>query len=242
MAKREKKPPEVKEGLPMWMGTFSDLVTLLMTFFVLMLSMANFEDTAKVETVIHSIQSALGASGFDADLVGSHVQQMYTTSPVRRDDTINPVVSKLRQAFEKHISDDLVRMVQNEQEIRVRLDDRVLFRPGSTELHPAAYALVTDLAEVLASEDVEIRVEGHTDASGTEEENWRISSERSLTVVTALRQRGDIPGERLEADAYGQFRPATGFGEAPAWNRRVELVLKSDHVGAVSAIERLSNP
>ena len=242
MAKREKKQPEVKEGLPMWMGTFSDMVTLLMTFFVLMLSMANFDDTAKVETVMQSIQSALGASGFDARLVGTHIKEMYVTSPVRREDTVNPIVSKLREAFDEHISDDLVRMVHNEQEIRVRLDDRVLFRPGSTELHPAAYALVSDVAEALAGEEVEIRVEGHTDASGSEQENWRISSERALTVLSALRERGPIPGERLEADAYGQFRPATRFGETPAWNRRVELVLKSDHVGAVSAVESLSTP
>ena len=48
-------------GAPMWMSTFSDMVTLLLTFFVLLLSMASFEDPSKVQAVFESIRSALGA-------------------------------------------------------------------------------------------------------------------------------------------------------------------------------------
>ena len=59
-----------------------------------------------------------------------------------------------------------VHMVSNERDMRIRLDDRVLFKPGSTELHPAAYALISDVAVILKDEDVHIRVEGHTDATG----------------------------------------------------------------------------
>ena len=239
MARKKKKAAEEGGGLPLWMATFSDMVTLLLTFFVLLLSMANFEDPTKVEAVLSSIKSALGVNGFDSELLASHVEELYTTQPIRRDETVNPTEARLRQAFEKHISDDLIRMVSTEQEIRIRLDDRVLFAPGSTELHPAAYALVSDVAHIAATSDVEIRVEGHTDSSGSEVENWRVSSERALSVVTALRERGPVLGERLEADAYGEFRPATTFGEDARWNRRVELVLKSDDSAAVGALETI---
>ncbi|MCP4804255.1 MAG: OmpA family protein [Proteobacteria bacterium] len=242
MAKRKKKADEGGGGLPGWMATFSDMVTLLLTFFVLLLSMANFEDVTKVEAVLSSIKSALGANGFDAAMLASHVEELHTTEQVRREDALNPTEARLRQAFEEHISDDLIRMVSNEQEIRVRLDDRVLFAPGSTDLHPAAYALVSDVATIAAENDVEIRVEGHTDASGDELDNWRVSSERAMAVVTALRERGPVPGDRLEADAFGEFRPASAFGEDARWNRRVELVLKSDDTATVGAIEGLSNP
>jgi len=224
------------------MATFSDLVTLLLTFFVLMMAMANFEDTQRVEAVFHSIKSALGVGGFDNARVGAHNDPLNLTSDMRQDQTVQPLVVKLREAMSNHVSDDLVRMTQNEEEIRVRLDDRVLFHPGSVTLHPAAYALLGDVASVLATQDVEIRVEAHTDASGDEMKNWRLSAERGLSVVQAFRERGPIPGARLEADAFGEFRPAATFGEDSAWNRRVELVLRSDSYGANAAVEHLLSP
>ncbi|MCL2101413.1 MAG: hypothetical protein FWH22_06835, partial [Fibromonadales bacterium] len=58
MAKK-KKCPECKPGAPMWMTTFSDMVTLLLTFFVLLLSMANFEPI-KYALTVQSLQGAFG--------------------------------------------------------------------------------------------------------------------------------------------------------------------------------------
>lgn len=238
--KDECKCEEAPAGAPLWMATFSDLVTLLLTFFVLLLSMASFEEPAKVATVIQSIQTALSSAGLSHSALGvaENVLQEPTEFKLKQE-TVTPQEARLREALAKHVSDQLVRMVSNEKELRIRLDDRVLFKPGSTELHPAAYALVSDVALVLKDEDVHIRVEGHTDATGDEWQNWEISAQRSMSVVKALRERGPIPGERLEADAFGQFQPASTIGEAPQWNRRVELVLKSDTPGAVGAVEAL---
>jgi len=239
---RPKKPEEPPAGLPAWMATFSDMVTLLMTFFVMLMAMANFEDTQRVEAVFHSIKSALGVGANQLNRVGTHNEAQSMTPDNPRQESIQPVMAKLRQAFSKHLSDDLVRMVNNEQEIRVRLDDRVLFRPGSATLHPAAYALLTDVALVLADEPVEIRVEGHSDASGDPIKNWNLSGGRAVGVVMGLHEKGPIAGERLEADAFGQYRPAASFGEVETWNRRVELVLRSDNVNTVGAVELLSAP
>ncbi len=239
---RPKKPEEPPPGLPAWMATFSDMVTLLMTFFVMLMAMANFEDTQRVEAVFHSIKSALGVGANQLNRVGTFNEAQSMTPDQPRQDSIQPIMAKLRQAFAKHLSDDLVRMTNNEQEIRLRLDDRVLFRPGSATLHPAAYALLTDIATVLADEPVEIRVEGHSDASGDPLKNWNLSGDRAVAVVMALNERGPIPGERLEADAFGQYRPATSFGEVETWNRRVELVLRSDNVNTAGAVELLSAP
>ncbi len=239
--KREKKGgDEAPAGLPGWMATFSDMVTLLLTFFVMLMAMANFEDTQRVEAVFHSIRSALSVGAIQFNRVGSHNERQSMTPDQTRKESIQPIMAKLRQAYAKHLSDDLIRMTNNEQEIRLRLDARVLFREGSSKLHPAAYALLTDIATVLNDEAVEIRVEGHSDATGSPESNWKLSSERALSVVMALNEKGPIPGERLEADAFGQYRPAAGFGEVESWNRRVELVLRSDDANASRAVEILS--
>ena len=241
MAKRPKKQEEVQEGLPLWMGTFSDLVTLLLTFFVLMMSMASFDDPYKVDMVFESLAEALGPKGFSFASLGTQDKPQAATVDERREEAIQPVKAALREALAEHLSDDVMQMVADEQEIRVRLDDRVLFRPGSSELHPAAYALLGDLAATLEGELVDIRGEAHTDASGSENENWAVSADRALAVVEALRDRGTIPGERLEAVAYGQFRPATTFGEDASWNRRVEILLRSDEWVSTDAVMKLKD-
>lgn len=240
MAKDDCNCEEAPAGAPLWMATFSDLVTLLLTFFVLLLSMASFDKPAKVSAVIESIQTAFGSAGLSHSSLGvsENVKQAPTDFKLEQE-TVTPQEARLREALAKHISDELVRMVSNERELRIRLDDRVLFKPGTTELHPAAYALVSDVAMILKDQNVHIRVEGHTDATGAEWTNWEISSKRSMAVVKALRERGPIPGERLEADAFGQFQPASSIGETPQWNRRVELVLKSDESATVGAVEAL---
>ena len=242
MGRRKKKKDEKMEGLPAWMATYSDMVTLLLTFFVLLLAMATFDDTKRVEAVFESIKSALGVGGFESNLVGVMQKPNYTQESTVRDDVSRPVVARLRQAMSKHISDDLIRMVQNEQEVRLRLDDRVFFRPGSTELHPTAFSLLADLADILADLDGEIRVEGHTDATGNEHRNWLLASARAISVVETLRAKGPIAGERLEASAFAQFHPASTFGEDAIWNRRVEIVIRSDDVGTSRAAESLMNP
>jgi outer membrane protein OmpA-like peptidoglycan-associated protein len=99
--------------------------------------------------------------------------------------------------------------------------------------------LVTDVASVLKDEEVSIRVEGHADRSGDETDNWTLSSKRSVAVVMALRTKGPIEGERLEATALGAFHPGPSIGEDPDWSRRIELILRADDVGAASAAERL---
>ena len=55
--KKEKKAPA---GAPLWMVTYSDMVTLLLTFFVMLLAMANFEDIKRIDAVMGSIQASLG--------------------------------------------------------------------------------------------------------------------------------------------------------------------------------------
>ena len=234
MPPRRKKEEEGAKGAPMWMATFSDLVTLMMAFFVMLVAMANFDDVKKIEAVIESIHSALGVTGFDTRLVAASKEESHTED-VRREQTIQPVVAKIRQALAKHVSDDFVRMVQDEQELRIRLDERVFFQPGSSRLHPSAYALVADLGQVLAPEKVNVRIEGFADGSGTEQANWALSSERAVAVVLALREKGPIGGERLEAVAHGSFHPGSAIGEASDWSRRVEIVLKTDDMAGARA-------
>lgn len=234
--RRRRRPPEVRVGLPGWLATFADMVTLLLTFFVLMVSMANFDDNQRIEAVIRSIQEAFGTEGYDESLLNISKEEA-STELTRRQESVQPTVVRLRMALAKHISDDMIRIVQNDREIRVQLDERAFFKPGSAELHPTSGAIVAALAVALRDEPVNIDVEGHTDSLGDERTNWELSASRAIAVVMALRERGPIAGGRLDAVAKGSFQPGSNFGEVSAWNRRIEFVLQADQISAKSALE-----
>lgn len=238
MAKRQKKPEEPRAGLPAWLATYSDMVTLLLTFFVMLMAMASFDDSAKVSAVVDSIHKAFGVNGFDAELLGTMDARAFTEM-VRHEESVQPVFARVRQAMSEHVSDELVRISHQENEVRLRLDDRVFFRPGSTTLHPSAYAIVADIAGIIAEFDSELVVEGHSDASGNEDQNWQLSALRAVAVVQAVQTRGPVPGNRLTAASFGSHRPSSLFQEDEAWNRRIEFVIRTDDINAASASRSL---
>lgn len=234
MGRSKKQACECPPGAPMWMATFSDLVTLMMAFFVMLVAMANFDDTQRIEAVVESIKNALGTGGANSKALGTHIEEAFTEA-VRRAESLQPTQVAMQQALAKHTSDDHVRMVQTEQELRIRLPAKVFFEPGSSELHPGSYALVADLAKVLVADDLSVRVEGYADGSGSERANWELSGDRALAVVLALREKGPVPGNHLSAMAMGSFSPGAQIGEDPDWNRRVELVVTTDDTSGGAA-------
>jgi outer membrane protein OmpA-like peptidoglycan-associated protein len=102
--------------------------------------------------------------------------------------------------------------------------DTIRFQTGSAELEPESKRTLDQVALVLkAHPEVErVRIEGHTDETGTREFNIELSEQRAETVRKYLVRRGVSPG-RLETEGYGPDRPiAEGDDEASrARNRRV---------------------
>lgn len=241
MGDRRQKPQEEESGpsAPFWMVTYSDMVTLLLTFFVMLMAMASFEEVGRVEAVLESIRLALGAGGQHQTLMGVSTEEINQPSELEPLDELQPVVSRLREELSRQRSDDLVRMTSTQTEIRLQLDDQVLFEPGGSTLHPAAYALLSGIAEPLANQRVQIAVEGHTDASGSPEKNWRLSAARAVAVVSFMQARGGIDGRKLAAHGYGPYRPASPDGADAAWNRRVEIVIQSKSPQAYDALYKI---
>ncbi|MEL6348719.1 MAG: flagellar motor protein MotB [Myxococcota bacterium] len=230
------KKKEAPAGAPLWMVTYSDMVTLLLTFFVMLLAMANFEDTSQVDAVMGSIRFALGSGSQPKDGVGpdtkSHEFEMNKT-------TMDKVGTSLRDSLSKHLSDQAIQMTKTPNELRLQLNDRILFAPGSAEINPAAYQMLRDIGEALKGQSVSVEVEGHTDATGATEDNWRVSSERALAVLFELQQRSELGGQFLQANAMGEYHPADLEGGSSEWNRRVELVIRGREAVAMDALDNV---
>mgnify|MGYP000321058426 CR=1 FL=1 len=239
--KKQRRQTDSDDGggpsAPFWMVTYSDMVTLLLTFFVMLLAMANFEEVGRVDAVFESIRLALGVGGYNESLPGIQLNPNFNSDP-QPEDNVEPIRTELQEALARHLSDDLVVLTQNRTEVRVLLDDRVLFKPGSAELHPTVYLLLADVGQALANAPVRVEVEGHTDESGDATANWTLSSLRAVAVVDALQKRGGLDGDQLEAKGLGQYSP-TSIQSTDRWNRRVELVIQSDSTRAFEALHEV---
>lgn len=105
--------------------------------------------------------------------------------------------------------------------------DNVYFQSGSAVLKPGSHAALDEVGKILVKwPDLQIEISGHTDSSGSDAVNQRISQGRAQAVLDYL--KGKFPGigaSRLKAVGYGETRPiaSNATSEGRAQNRRVEF-------------------
>ncbi len=111
--------------------------------------------------------------------------------------------------------------------IKITFSGGVLFDVDRADLRPEAQAELTKLANILNKyEDTNVMVEGHTDATGTEEHNMQLSLRRSESVATFLAVQ-NVERGRLSAVGYGEIQPiaSNDTAEGRQQNRRVEVAI-----------------
>jgi outer membrane protein OmpA-like peptidoglycan-associated protein len=121
--------------------------------------------------------------------------------------------------------------------IRITFDSGILFDVNKSELKPVSQQNITKLAETLKKyEDTNILIEGHTDATGTDEYNLNLSQLRAQSVANYLASLNVSP-TRFTIMGYGEGQPiATNDTEdGRAANRRVEIgIMANDKLKKVA--------
>ncbi|MDX1556189.1 MAG: OmpA family protein, partial [Xanthomonadales bacterium] len=118
---------------------------------------------------------------------------------------------------------------QTESGVVVTLGD-VLFESGRTDLVPEAFSSIEEVVDLLQGEpEKNIRIEGHTDSTGSTETNLRLSQQRADAVLTALVDLGVDPG-RITAIGMGEDFPiaSNDTEQGRSRNRRVDVILLDD--------------
>ena len=226
MARRPKKQ---SAGAPEWMVTFSDLVTLLLTFFVLLLSMANM-DKVKFQAAAESVQSAFGVVGGGSNTpIGQ--PKVVEFAPIA-DDFTSRLYQRMMVDFNRLKIDKRISLVKDRGAVVLRVEESILFAPGVTSLSPEAAPALRQVADLIRNLPLHLRIEGHTDstsASAQELSNWDLSMARAINVLKFFEGEKLLPLDRMSAVGYGDQRPldTSGTPEGNARNRRVEFVLES---------------
>ncbi len=143
-----------------------------------------------------------------------------------RDAKAKALKDKLNEALKGFQASDLTVEERNGR-VYVSLSQNLLFASGSSKLDSKGASALVKLAEVLnKNADIAVLVEGHTDSDGDEKTNWRLSSERSLSITDELIKNNLAP-ERITAAGRGEHSPiaSNNTPDGKAKNRRTDIIL-----------------
>lgn len=248
--------PVCVPGLPMWMATFSDMCTLLLTFFILLISFAKFEDS-KAKSVTGSIQDAFGGNalqqgevvmqGRSNDNSPSLLDSQSPPKPfpiefmtmeglldkheMNREttETLNDMKADLAE-FDLAASVDIYESAQG---VSVRFRDRIYFQKGSIKIEEMEIDSFQKMINLVIVKNWTLFVEGHSDlgerSTDGSKDALMLSSLRAAAVTKSLIQRGVRP-DRISTVFYGDSRPQKAVGlekeKAMQINRRVEFMIR----------------
>jgi chemotaxis protein MotB len=125
-----------------------------------------------------------------------------------------------------------IKVVQTPKGLFITLSDGILFQSGVSELRPEGYPVLDKIIQVLQSNRLDVRIEGHTDnvtiRSGRFPSNWELSIARAVHVVKYFTDAGKIAPQRLSAVGYGESKPLypNDSPQNREKNRRVEIILE----------------
>lgn len=246
MAKKEKKI-EIKQGLAEWMGTYGDMVTLLLCFFVLMFATST-QDAAKFAQMAASFRDnkivimpeqtagvleALGNGIVSMPEVKGSSDKEFEQ---KGKEEMDSMAENFKTYFAENDLQDKIEIEKNDRYITLNFKDGILFESGSSDLKPDAInvlGLVAD--ELLKYPENNIKIEGHTDnmpiSTARYPNNWYLSAARAISVATYFTDVKGFSPNRISTEGYGEYR-AKAPNDTPenrAINRRVEIKVISKY-------------
>ncbi len=229
MAKKE-PPVDDEPTSPFWMTTYGDMVTLMLTFFILLISYSTIE-LEKFRGAMESFKGALGIfDGHESPQKMEYINFDQTMSTDRTD--LNHRSGQVEELMQSELLQGIGTFEKVEGGVMIRLNQEILFDVGKADLKNKAFPILSQLAEIVKEEVEEIHVTGHTDNvpihTARFPSNWELSAARALSVVQYFYDVKKIPEKKLVAVGHGEHRPLypNDSVENRAKNRRVDILVK----------------
>ena len=215
-------------GAPTWMLTYADTITLLMTFFVLLMTFASI-DKKKFQALAGALQEMLGPHA--RGNVGS---SRMSPSPLRSGqdsahgvetppdyDEMESVKKSIRKCLRSTDLDEVVDFTQTERGLLLRLQPQMLFEQGAAQIKAESAAVLSIVANTLKKVPHRLRVFGHGDEffmpTRRHPHNPALAMARASAVCHHLAGRGGIKRSRLQA--------ASPAGELHTKSAAIEIMI-----------------
>lgn len=234
MAKKKKE--KKCAPLALWLVTFSDLTTLLLTFFVLLLTMSSMDNsiltTVTLTTADLGLLERRGSGKVTATerLIAELMEKPWEV--VEKQNRIKDLLYPediMPPELNKSTLDKNLEILARDDGVALVIDDGLLFEEGQRELSASGQFIVGRLVPVIGYMTAPVNLIGYSDTQDPAVNPYDISEDRAVSVLGFLVEKG-IAQKRFSISAYGNDRPRY-TGEDPALrakNRRVEILLKTN--------------
>jgi chemotaxis protein MotB len=243
-------------GTPAWVVTFADLMSLLMCFFVLLLSFSEM-DAQKFKEIAGELSKAFGVQRevpADDPPMGSSIifsnptagtgqngSAMEALDSTSAEQLTAATAEALREALSIELKDGGMQLDEGQRQIVLRVEENGSFPSGSADVTPAFEGLLSRMADVLSRVPGDLTIEGHTDdvpiRTARFQSNWDLSAARAAAVANALLRHAEIAPARLRVEGHAETDPRGPNADdvSRARNRRVEIIV--DQSGDIDGIQ-----
>lgn len=243
-------------GTPAWVVTFADLMSLLMCFFVLLLSFSEM-DAQKFKEIAGELSKAFGVQRevpADDLPMGSNIVFPNVTAGTGRSESAMDALARtdagqltqataeaLRESLANELQSGGLQLDEGARSIVLRVEENGSFGSGSADVTPAFEGLLSRMAVILARVPGSLTIEGHTDdvpiRTARFHSNWDLSAARAASVANALLRHAQIEARRIRVEGHADTNPRdpNSSSELRARNRRVEIVV--DQSGDIEDIQ-----
>lgn len=236
---------EDEEGVPLWLITFTDVMALMLTFFVLLYSMSVPQED-KWEEITSALNFKLGDYTGSAYNAGSqdviNIDRISTSKAL----DLRYLKTLLVDTVSKQGKEGEIFIFQNNDRLVVSLPTEVLFESGSAQMAREGKKMLFTLGGVLDRIKNRIEIVGHTDpdpitgSNAQYRTNWELSLARANALAAVLREVGythDVTVKGQSSARFDEMDSSAGRDVRYELSRRVDLIIMNDDGFRYNAFE-----
>lgn len=212
-----------------WMITYSDMITIVLCFFILL-----FTITSKESSLLSDIKATLNDK---VGLLQDENEKLEKENKALMNKIFNSETEKIsgNDDFIKYLSDnnllDDVDIIENGEGVKIRFKNSVLFGSGQEYISEEGKKILEKIAVKISNIDNNIRIEGFTDNVKTNmhkyKSNWELSVARAISVVRFFVDEKHMNESRMSVIGWGEQKPiaSNDTDEGKKMNRRIEITI-----------------
>ena len=248
MKRREIKKRK-NNGAPKWMVTYSDMVTLILVFFILLFSMSQI-DLVKFEAIAESFQNRMILDFYPSAIPaenptehtsieerGENTNEFETPTQLRdntdRDETtendennkdsLSTLLEEIEAYLDENNLNNVITANRTEQGVVLVLQESILFDSAEAEILTSGMPFLDRIASLLHDIPNSVKVEGHTDSRPISNfrypSNWELSGARASSVIRYLIEENEFDESRFTSAGYADTRPAVPNDSPQNWSQ-----------------------
>lgn len=233
MSKRRKSGGD-EEGAN-WMDTYGDMITLILTFFVLLYSMSSmdkekFQYIAQAFAAQGDVVNAVAAEDHKVENPDGNLVEEAQLNAGEVPQNFDQLFQYLEQAIEAAGLEESVSVDKSKMGVYMRFKDNVFFDPDKSVLLEEGKTILQAISPGIQNVNdfiLGIKVNGHTaQADGSRVNDRDLSTARANSVIKFIESMAIVDAEKLSASGYGKYRPVAenATEEGRRENRRVEII------------------